>query len=99
MTEPTARPQSTLQAQIVQLALALAPQREQQAQQAPRGTVLAACEGLLRDRGRPFLRDALAATLQHQAPQAEKKGASRAPGPADTPAGPKVSAGVSFSPR
>jgi len=82
---PPAAP-SPLQQQIVQLALTLAAKVEAQARQAPSGTVLAACEALLLTDGRQFLRDTLAAALQQQADDAEKKGARRGPVPADTPA-------------
>ncbi|MFO0846166.1 MAG: hypothetical protein U0797_27945 [Gemmataceae bacterium] len=47
MTEPAQLPQSPLQCrQIVQMALDLAAQLEHEAQQAPPGSVLDACEGL-----------------------------------------------------
>lgn len=99
MTEPTQLPQSSLQCQIVQMALDLAVQLEQKAQQAPLGSVLDACEGLLLDRGRQFLRDALAASLQDQADQAEKRGAPRVCVPADSPAATREPAPASSSPR
>ena len=86
MTEPTQLPPSPLQRQIVGMALELAAQLEQQAQQASPGSVLDACEGFLLDRGRQLLRDSLTATLQHQADATEKKGAPPVPVPADTPA-------------
>jgi hypothetical protein len=78
------RSQSALQRQIVQMALELAADLEQQAQQASPGNVVAACEALLLDQGRQFLRDALACTLQSRIDQEEKKGGPPAPVPVDT---------------
>jgi len=86
MPEAPLLPQSALQRQIVQMALDLAAHLEQQARQAPAGNVVAACEALLLDQGRQFLRDALASTLQHRIDQDEKKGGPPAPAPADRPA-------------
>jgi hypothetical protein len=74
MPEASSLPETPLQSQIAQMALALARQLEQEANNAPLGTVLDACEALLLDRGRQFLRDSLAATLQHQIDDAQKKG-------------------------
>jgi hypothetical protein len=85
MPETPLTPNSPLQRQIAQMALDLAAKLEEQAQQAPRGAVLDACEALLLGQGRQFLRDSLAATLQHQVDESEKKGARRGPVPADTP--------------
>jgi hypothetical protein len=99
MAEPTQLPQSALQQQIVRMALDLAAQLEQASEQAPVGSVLDACEGLLLDRGRQFLRDSLAATLQRQADQAEKKGGRPAPVPAGRPAATRGPARGSSSPR
>src|SRR4051812_41881222 len=99
MIEPTQLPQSSLQRQIVQMALDLAARLEQKARQAPLGSVLDACESLLLDRGRQFLRDSLAATLQDQADQAEKRGVPPAPAPADMPAVTRGPAPASSSPR
>src|SRR3954453_5147530 len=99
MSEATQLPQSSLQRQIVQMALDLATQLEKQAQQAPLGSVLDACEGLLLDRGRQFLRDSLAATLRDQANQAEKRGGRRVCAPADTPAAIREPAPASSSPH
>lgn len=99
MAEPSQLPQSPLQRQIVQMALDLATQLEQTAERAPLGSTLDACEGFLLGRGRQFLRDSLAATLQHQADLAEKKGAPPAPVPADASAATRGPAPVSSSPR
>ena len=44
-------------------------------------------------------RDSLAATLQHQADEADKKGAPPAPAPVDTPAGPGAPAPARSSPH
>jgi len=70
---------SALRQQILQLAQTLADNLELTAQQAPLGTVLDACEGLLLDQGRQFLRDCLATTLQQQADLAQKKGVASVP--------------------
>lgn len=86
MSEPSHTPNSPLQRQITQMALDLAVKLEETAGQAPVGGVLAACEALLFDQGRQMLRDSLAATLQHHAKNAEKKGALPAPARADMPA-------------
>jgi hypothetical protein len=74
MPEATQDLQSALKHQITQMAAELAVKLHEQAQQAPLGSVLAACEDVLLGQGRQFLRDCLAATLQQQADQAEKKG-------------------------
>lgn len=79
-------PQSPLQAPIVQMALDLAGKLEAHARQAPLGGVLDACESLLLDHGRQFLRDSLAAALQSHADDAEKKGGPRAAVLAGSPA-------------
>jgi hypothetical protein len=86
MPEAPLLPQSPLQRQIARMALDLAAKLEQHSQQAPAGGVLDACEALLLGDGRQLLRDALAATLQQQADQADKKGDPPAPAPVDTPA-------------
>jgi hypothetical protein len=83
MSQTTPFPESPLQRQIVQLAQVLAAKVEAQAQQAPRGRVLADLEGLLLADGRQFLRDALAAALQQQADEADKKGGFPEPVPVD----------------
>jgi hypothetical protein len=74
------------------MALELAIKLEAQANQAAFGKTLADCEALLLDHGRQFLRDSLAATLQQQIQQAEKKGAPRATVLADTTAATRASA-------
>jgi hypothetical protein len=86
MPEAPLLPQSPLQSQIAQMALDLATQLELQARLAPPGGILDACESLLLDQGRQFLRDSLAATLQLQIDDSEKKGALPAPVLADRPA-------------
>jgi hypothetical protein len=86
MPEAPLLPQSPLQRQIAQMALDLAAQLEAKARQAPLGCILDACESLLLDQGRQFLRDSLAATLQQQIDEAEKRGGPRAAVLADTPA-------------
>jgi hypothetical protein len=95
MPEAPLLPQSPLQRQIAQMALDLAARLEEQARQAPRGGALGACEALLLDQGRQFLRDSLAATLQQQIDDSEKKGAPPAPVLADTPAATRAKAPVS----
>jgi hypothetical protein len=92
MSEATQQAQSALQRQIVQMAVELAAQLEQQARQAPLGTVLDACEDLLLGQGRQFLRDCLAATLQQQADEAEKRGAPPVPALAARPAATRAQA-------
>jgi hypothetical protein len=94
MLEAPLVPGSPFQRQIAQMALDLAAQLEATAQQAPLGSVLDACEALLLKDGRQFLRDSLAATLQHQIDDAEKKGDPRGTAPADKFAATKVSAPV-----
>lgn len=79
MPEAPLQPQSPLQQQITRMALDLAAKLEATAAQAPRGQTLADCEGLLLDQGRQFLRDTLAATLQAQIRDCEKKGGPLAP--------------------
>jgi hypothetical protein len=86
MPEAPLLPQSPLQRRIAQMALDLAANLEQKAGQAPLGGVLDACEALLLDQGRRFLRDSLAATLQQQADEACKKGGLPVPARAATPA-------------
>jgi hypothetical protein len=86
MPEAPLLPQTPLQRRIAQMALDLAAKLEQQAGQAPLGGVLDACEALLLDQGRQFLRDSLPATLQQQADEACKKGGPPASAPAATAA-------------
>ncbi len=86
MAETPLAPQTPLQRQIAQMALDLAAHLEAQADQAPPGSILDACEAVLLGRGRQFLRDSLAAALQRQVDQSEKKGGRHAPVPAVTPA-------------
>jgi hypothetical protein len=95
MPEAPLLPQSPLQRQIAQMALDLAVQLEEKAGQAPLGGVLDACEALLLDQGRQMLRDSLAATLQHQADEACKKGGLPAPARAATPAATRARASAS----
>src|ERR1700722_11786817 len=89
---------SPLQHQIVLMAQELATELEAKAQQSSPGNILDECEALLLNRGRQFLRDSLAATLQRQIDEAEKKGALRVAAPADTPAATKGKAPVNSSP-
>ena len=98
MTEAPLQPQTPLQRQIAQMALELAAKLEEHAQQAAPGGALAACESLLLEQGRQFLRDSLAAALQSQARAAEKRGARPAPALADRPATTRAPAAASSSP-
>ena len=98
MPEAPLLPHTPLQRQIAQMALDLAIKLEEKAGQAPLGGVLDACEALLLDQGCQMLRDSLAATLQHQADEACKKGGPRAPARAATPAATKGPAPASSSP-
>jgi hypothetical protein len=98
MLETPLLPQTPLQRPIAQMALDLAASLEEKAQQAPLGGILDACESLLLDRGRQFLRDALASTLQQQIDQSEKKGAPLAPVLVDRPAATRGLAPVPSSP-
>lgn len=98
MPEAPLVPGSPLQRQIAQLALELAAQLEQTAQHAPLGGIVDACEALLLDQGRQFLRDSLAATLQQQIDESEKRGALHAPVLVATPAATRALALVTSSP-
>jgi hypothetical protein len=75
-------PQSDFQRLMVERALALARELEVAAATAPHGSLLDRCELLVLDQGRQLLRDALAAALQQQIAQAEKRGRLPAPVPA-----------------
>jgi hypothetical protein len=86
MPEAPLLPQTPLQRRIAQMALDLAARLEEKAGQAPPGGVVDACEALLLDQGRQLLRDSLAATLQHQADEACKKGGPPESVPVVTPA-------------
>jgi|ERR1700722_15218485 len=99
MPDAAQLPQSPLQRQIVPMALNRAAPLEQKARQAPLGSVLDAWEALLLDQGRQVLRDSLAATLQQQIDQDEKKGDPRAPALGDIPAATRGLALGTSSPR
>jgi hypothetical protein len=75
-------PQSEFQRQVVESALALAQELERAAAAAPHGQVLDQCEAVALLQGRQFLRDSLAAALQQQICQGEKRGLPPAPVPA-----------------
>lgn len=85
MSETPLTPQSPLQQQIAQMAIELASQLEDAADQASPGNILNACESHMLQHGRQFLRDSLAATLQQQVDRAEKKGGPRDSVHADSP--------------
>ncbi len=92
MPQTPLSPQSPFQQHIVQMALDLAAKLETTAKKAPRKRLLADCEALLLGDGRQFLRDSLAATLQVEIEEEQKKGAPRGPARADSPAGTKAPA-------
>ncbi len=71
-----------LQALLVEQALLLARQLQATADEAPDGQVLARVEALAVPAARELARQAVQATLQTQAEQAEKKGRRHAPAPA-----------------
>jgi hypothetical protein len=79
-------PQSDLQKVVVEQALAYAQQLEQAAHSAPSGQILEQCEAVVLLQGRQFLRDSLAAALQQQIREGEKKGRPHAPALAARPA-------------
>ena len=74
MSRPAIVLQSDFQAVVVEQALAYAQQLEQAAGSAPPGQILDSCECVVLDKGRQFLRDTLAAALQQQIREGEKKG-------------------------
>jgi hypothetical protein len=98
MPEAPLLPESPLQRQIAQMALELAAQLEAQVRNAPVGGIVDACEALLLDKGRQLLRDSLAATLQQQIDESEKKGARREPVPVVSPAATRGPARATSSP-
>jgi hypothetical protein len=67
-------PQSDFQRLVAEQALAYAQQLEQTSRSAPAGQLLDLCEGVVLERGRQFLRDSLAAALQQQITEGEKRG-------------------------
>jgi hypothetical protein len=75
-----------VEALVVEQALALARQLKRACQETPPGQVLARAERLALDQARELARVALEATLNQQAPQAEKRGRPAAPAPAAGPA-------------
>jgi hypothetical protein len=96
MSRRTFQAETPLQALILEQALLLARQLEQTADQAPDGQVLTKVEAVAVPAGRELIRQAVQATLQAQADQAEKKGrrpvaapnATSSPGTKDTPVEP-----------
>ena len=79
MSQPSIIPQSEFQRVVVEQALAYAQQLEQTAKSAPSGKTLDSCERIVLDQGRQFLRDSLAAALQQQIDEGQKKGLPPAP--------------------
>lgn len=74
MSHPPVEPRSDFQRLVVEQALAYAQQLEQAARSALPGQTLDCCEGVVLAQGRQFLRDTLAAALQQQIHEGEKKG-------------------------
>src|SRR5215472_3900807 len=66
-------------------AIAFFTQMRQTAQNAPEGTVLAACEQIALNEGRALLRHTLAAAAQSRVDWAEQKGGRLVPGAAHAP--------------
>ncbi len=96
MNTRTFRAETPLQALLVEQALLLAQQLQQTADAAPDGQVLARVEALAVPAARELARQAVQATLQAQAEQAEKKGRRRAPASADAASGTKATPGETF---
>jgi hypothetical protein len=84
MSQRTFRTRTPLETLLVEQALLLAQQLEQTANDAPDGQVLARVEALAVPAARELARQAVQATLQAQAPAAEKKGRPHAAAPAAT---------------
>jgi hypothetical protein len=91
-------PETTLQRLLPEQAIAFAKELESTAQDAPPGLLLARCENVAVAQGRLFLRNALAAALQQQIDDGEKRGRPREPVPADTPGGTRVTPPAPSSP-
>jgi hypothetical protein len=91
MTPRTFCAQTPLEALLLEHALLLARQLQQAADAAPDGQVLARVEALALPAGRELTRQAVEATLQAQAGEAEKRGrpaaGARPAGSAPTPRG------------
>ena len=77
--------ETPLQRLLAEQAIAFAKELEAASAGAPPGLGLARCEAVALDRGRVLLRDALAAALQQQIAEGEKKGHPPAPVPVATP--------------
>jgi hypothetical protein len=71
-------------------AIAYVTQLRQLAQDAPHGTVLAACEKLALHEGRALLRSTLVAALQGRIDTTEQKGGTHATVPTRTPDAPRA---------
>jgi hypothetical protein len=83
-------PESEFQRVVIEQALAYATQLEQTAKTAPSGQILDSCERVVLDQGRQFLRNTLAAALQRQIHEGEKKGLPPVPVLAASPAATRV---------
>lgn len=77
MSQSPLMPQSEFQRLVVEQALAYAQHLEQTSRSAPPGHLLDLCEAVVLDRGRQLLRDTLAAALQQQIREGEKRGLPR----------------------
>jgi hypothetical protein len=84
MSRRTFHADTPLQTLLLEQALLLAKQLEQAADAAPDGQVLARVEALAVPAARELARQAVQATLQAQAPAAEKKGRRPAAAPTAT---------------
>jgi hypothetical protein len=74
MSQSPLMPQSDFQRLVIEQALAYAQHLEQTSRSAPPGQLLDLCESVVLERGRQLLRDSLAAALQQQISEGEKKG-------------------------
>lgn len=89
--ERTVTIRTELESILVEHALAMARELELASDAAPDGQVLAVSELVAIRAGRELTRQALQATLQHQAEAAEKKGLPAAPAPAAGAAASRIS--------
>ena len=78
-------PQTPLQRLLAEQAIAFAKELEAATQAAPDGHLLARAEDVALCKGQDLLRQALAAALQQQIAQGEKKGPLPGPVPVDKP--------------
>jgi hypothetical protein len=83
-------PQTPLQRLLAEQAIAFAKELEAATQTAPDGYLLARAEDVALCKGQELLRQALAAALQQQVAQGEKRGPLPEPVPADNPGATRV---------